>query len=140
MGQLSLHTFVIRIVNAHFHCGSCKNYWGHGTSIVTSIATTSAAAAATIAAAPVTSTSAATPSTIAAASTAVLTTLGDVNLDGLPVDACPVELPHSGLGGIFVHHGDESVALAGVVDIGNFTASAELALQDVPGAPLVDPV
>merc|ERR1711971_378246 len=122
MGQLSLHTFVIRIVNAHFHCGSCKNYWGHGTSIVTSIATTSAATAE------------------AAASTSVLTTLGDVNLDGLPVDACPVELPHSGLGGIFVHHGDESVALAGVVDIGNFTASAELALQDVPGAPLVDPV
>lgn len=45
------------------------------------------------------------------------------NLDGLPVDAGSVELPHGSLGGVIVHHGDESVALAGVVDIGHLAAS-----------------
>ena len=44
------------------------------------------------------------------------------HLDGLPIDAGSVELPHRGLGGIFVHHGDEGVALAGVVDIGDLAA------------------
>ena len=45
------------------------------------------------------------------------------NLDGLPVDAGSVKFSHGGLSGIFVHHGDESVALTGVVDIGDLAAS-----------------
>ena len=53
------------------------------------------------------------------------------DLDRLPIDAGSVELPHGGLSGIFVHHGDESVALTGVVDIGDLAASAIIFLFEI---------
>ena len=55
---------------------------------------------------------------------ASLARLGLLHRHRLPVDPLPVELPHSGLGGVFVRQGDESVALTGVVDIGDLSESA----------------
>ena len=73
--------------------------------------------------------------------TSALARLGDVHLDGLAaVDGDAVELADGGLGGVLVDHGDEGVALSGVVDVGDLAAPAKLVLEDITGAVLVDPV
>ena len=61
-------------------------------------------------------------------------------LDFLSVDFDAVEFLDSLFGALFVPHGDKGEALASVEDIIDFTASPELALEDVSGTILADAV
>ena len=47
---------------------------------------------------------------------------------------------NSYLCGVLVVHGDEGVALSGVVDVGDPAAPAKLLLEDLTGTVRVDPV
>jgi len=113
-------------------------------SVAPSAAASSAASATSVSAASVATAPAAAAAVAAAASSsaaAVLAALGNVHLDGLAaIDGDAVQFPDCGLGGVLVNHGDKGVALAGIVDIGNFTAPAKLVLQDLSGAVFVDPI
>ena len=55
------------------------------------------------------------------------------------LDGEAVKVADGSLGSILVDHGDEGVAFSGVVDVGDFATPAELVLEDLTGAGLVDP-
>ena len=56
------------------------------------------------------------------------------------IDGDGVQVPDGGLSGVLVDHGDEGIALSGVVDVGDLAAPAKLVLENLTGAVLVDAV